>query len=1048
MKKYIIVFISLFCYSVLSSAQTEEVVISGTVFDETNISVPGAKVFRKDRPGVGTATDIDGKFSLKANKGDMIIFSSIGYENQEYLAIKSESNLIIKLKPSSTMLEEAVVVGMGTQRKASVVGAITNVNVKDLQVPATSINNMLGGRVPGIISMQTSGEPGKNISEFWIRGIGTFGANSSALVLVDGLEGNLSQIDPADIESFSVLKDASATAVYGVRGANGVVLVTTKRGTEDKLNITTRSNLTLSRLKRMPEYVDAYDYAKLANEAFATRGNGLLYSPMELDLIQSGLDPDLYPNVNWRDEILNRNSWQQTQYINARGGGSIAKYFLSLGFSNESAAYKQDKNSKYSANVGYHTYNYRANIDMNLTKTTSLYFGSSGFLSQKNEPGNANTDYLWSAQQKLTPLTIPTRYSTGHLPAYGAEDQYSPYVMLNHTGMSKVKNQDIKVTLALEQNLSMITKGLSIRAQGAYTSNTYFKEIRSIMPEMFYATNRNTTGDLVLSRRIESATAKYKLEQDQYYKIHFETALNYQKKIGDNHHVTGLLYYYMSDEQRGSDVFNNKSKEHGAEYKDNASMMAIPLRYQGISGRATYSFQDTYFIDANFGYTGSENFQAGRRFGLFPSVALGWVPTGYEFIQEVLPWLNFLKIRASYGTVGNDRIVHDRRFPYLTLVEEQGGGAGWGYTGGSIKEYQIGADNLMWEVAKKADLGIEGYLWNNKITFVVDFFDDLRDGIFQERKQIPEYIGLTQMPYGNVGKMRSYGSDGNISLTQNINKDMWITIRGNYTFSKSKVINWEESFPKYDYQNRTGWAHDVIRGYIAEGLYRDEDDVMYSPTQSFGGNTPLPGDIKYKDVNGDGKIDNDDKVPLSYSTFPRLMYGFGAEFGYKRLTFAILFKGTGNTDYYNVGYDLGWPWGVNGMGYVPFHEGKIGNVLSVVADQANRWTPAWYSGDPSTENLNARFPRLSYGKNENNSQLSTFWHGNSRYLRLEEVNINYKWKSKWMQEVGLTSVDLQFVGSNLLVFDTVKLWDPEQANKNGSQYPIPARFAIQVYLNF
>ena len=386
---YIITAFLLCCLCIKAQEPTQKestITISGTVLDEFNAPIPGANVFLKDRPGVGTVTNMDGKFTIKgAQMGDVITLSFLGYEKQE-VRIDSRldrKNAQFKLKPSTNTLEETVVVGLGSQRKVSVVGAITNVDVKDLQTPATSIPNMLGGRVPGIISLQNSGEPGKNISEFWVRGIGTFGANQGALVLIDGLEGSLSQIDPADIESFSVLKDASATAVYGTRGANGVVLVTTKRGEVDKLKITGRANLTVSHLQNMPEYLGAYDYATLANEAKLARGEEALYSPMALDLIKYQLDPDLYPNVNWRDQILNKNSLQQTYYMSARGGGSVARYFFSLGMSNENAAYKQEKNSKYSTDVAYRTYNYRSNIDVNLTKTTTAYLGTEGYLSEK-----------------------------------------------------------------------------------------------------------------------------------------------------------------------------------------------------------------------------------------------------------------------------------------------------------------------------------------------------------------------------------------------------------------------------------------------------------------------------------------------------------------------------------------------------------------------------------------------------------------------------------------------------------------------------------------
>ena len=1038
MKKYIfLLFLLCGCVAVFAQ-QKSTFTVSGQVFDDLDMPVPGASVFIKNSPGVGAVTDIDGKFSLKAQKNDVIVVSFLGYKQEEYLVTKSESNISIKLKQDSQVLEETVIVGMGTQRKVSVVGAITNVDIADIQTPATNINNMLGGRIPGVISLQRSGEPGKNISEFWIRGIGTFGANSSALVLIDGLEGNLSEIDPSDIESFSVLKDASATAVYGVRGANGVVLVTTKRGTADKLQITARANWTISHMVNMPEYLEAYDYAKLANEALRVRGNTPLYSDMELDLIKYQLDPDLYPNVNWQKEVLNRNALQQTYYINAKGGGSLARYYLSLGMSNESSAYKQEKSSKYSTKVGYRTYNYRVNLDINLTKTTTVYFGSDGFISEKAEPGNADTDALWATQRNLTPLTIPRVYSTGQLPAYGADNAYSPYVMLNYTGMSNTRHFRGKSTVELKQDLSMVTKGLSARAQIAYDTELNLKEKRYVRPEMYYADRRRYTGELGLYKKLDSEPVKYTHEDEQYYKVHFESMLNYERTFAEQHRLSGLLYYYMSSEQKMNKDIDDKDESL-------RSMYAIPIRYQGLSGRITYGLRDTYFLDLNFGYTGSANFAKGDRFGFFPAVAVGWVPTGYDWVQEKLPWLDFLKIRGSYGTVGNDRLTNTR-FPYLTLLKT-GDGGGWGSTNGYITEETIGADNLKWEIAKKTDIGIEGKLFGERLNFVVDVFYDKRDGIYQERQQIPDYAGLQKMPFGNVGKMVSYGSDGNISFTQNINKNMSFTLRGNFTYSANEVKNWEQAVQKYDYQNYSGYVNNAFRGYIALGLFRDEADIAASPKQTFG--DYLPGDIKYKDVNGDGVINDDDKVPLSYPNYPRLMYGFGGEFRYKNLTLGVLFKGTGKTDYYFVDDNGYWDKGKNGEGYIPFYGGKTGNVLKIVADQSNRWTPASYSGDPSTENPNARFPRLSYGKNENNTQFSSFWYQNARYLRLQEISVNYNLPAgRLLKYLGVRSLDLQFVASDLCIWSPMKLWDAEQADHNGGAYPIPQRFAFQMYVNF
>jgi TonB-linked SusC/RagA family outer membrane protein len=429
-------------------------------------------------------------------------------------------------------------------------------------------------------------------------------------------------------------------------------------------------------------------------------------------------------------------------------------------------------------------------------------------------------------------------------------------------------------------------------------------------------------------------------------------------------------------------------------------------------------------------------------------VAGGWIPTNYQWLRDRLKFLNFLKIRGSYGTVGSDRIS-STRFPYLTIVSETAGTA-WSNINNGINETSIGADNLMWEKSTKSDVGIEARLLNENLSFTVDFFNDDRDGIFQQRASIPAYAGLQQLPYGNVGSMRSYGSDGNVAFTQQFGKELSFTVRANYTYSLNEIRNWEQAPPKYEYQRLNGYPVNAVWGYIATGLFRDEQDVLSSPTQTFGGVKVLPGDIKYKDVNGDGLIDTDDRVALSNPTYPSLMYGFGGEVKYKNFTLGVLFKGTGNTDFYYVGQAINQAgrWVANGMGYVPFHGGETGNVLNIVADQANRWTPAEYSGDPATENPNARFPRLTYGYNANNSQLSTWWKDNNRYLRLQEVTLNYHLQKNFLQKAGISSVDVQLVGNNLYVWDRVGLWDPEQAAYDGRAYPIPARYTLQLYINF
>ena len=446
MNRVLILFVLFLSLATMLCAQEEQnFILFGTVYDEMNEPIPGANVYVKDKPGVGVTTDIDGNFKLKVNQYDVLVVSFLGYENFEKRLVNKQANLKVTLKPASKEIDEVVVVGMGTQRKVSVAGAISSIKPAELDVPSTNIVNTLGGRVPGIIAVQHSGEPGKNISEFWVRGIGTFGASSGALVLIDGLEGDLSQIDAADVESFSVLKDASATAVYGSRGANGVVLVTTKRGLEQKLKITARANFTVSQLKRLPDYVDGYQYGLLANEAKAASGESPLYNSTELEIIRDGLDPDLYPNIDWQDVILNPTSFQQTYYVSAQGGSTVARYFASLGMSNESSAYNASDDSKYNKGVGYDTYNYRLNLDVNLTKTTQVHVGATGYMSVNDRPsmgqpynrGQSFTDWLWSSQAKTTPVSYPLRYSNGRLPAVAEKDEISPYVLLNYTGIIK-----------------------------------------------------------------------------------------------------------------------------------------------------------------------------------------------------------------------------------------------------------------------------------------------------------------------------------------------------------------------------------------------------------------------------------------------------------------------------------------------------------------------------------------------------------------------------------------------------------------------------------
>ncbi|MDR2956313.1 MAG: TonB-dependent receptor [Prevotella sp.] len=1024
---YFLVFFFAVCSAL--SAQEGNYTMEGKISDELG-PLAGVTVSIKNKIG-GTLADEEGRFSIKAMRGDWLVFSYVGYEPVEWLVTEEKKDMNIVMKSATKEMDEIVITGAGAQRKISTLAAISTISTDQLQIPAPSVANMLGGRVPGIISMVNSGEPGKNLAEFWVRGRGTFGANDAALILIDGLEGDINSIDPADIESFSVLKDASATAVYGVRGANGVIIVTTKRGQSGKLSITARGNFSVSHLRRLPEYLRASDYAELVNEAYESRGDSPTYSPIQLQVIKDGLDPDLYPDISWQDEIVKDLSFKQNYYVNARGGGDVARYFVSLAASNESAAYKTEKNNPYATNTGYNTYGFRINLDINLTSSTVLYFGSDAFLAINNRPGMLNTDAIWFAQASYTPVLFPLRFSNGQLPSAGADAKSSPYTMINHTGKSTIEDNHNKYTMRVEQDLSMLTQGLQVHVQGAYERKGSYQERRYTEPAQYRAIGRTSKGVLLTRETVAKMTdAFFTSSEWTERKYYLEAKALYNRVFAEDHRVGGLLRYEMEDKKATNQSFSDMTR----------SLSQIPYRHLGLAGQVEYGYRDTYLAAFNFGYNGSENFMPGQQFGFFPSFSVGWIPTGYEWVRDNLSWLDLFKIRASYGIVGNS--IGGRRFPYLNRITtgttRPWNSQGWVET---VDISLVGADNLKWEKEKKMNLGFDLGFLKNALTINIDFYKDKRDGIFQQRVQVPDYVGLTNYPYGNVGKMSKWGTDGNFSYTYDINKDMHFTIRGNYTFTQNKIDNYEKLYDKYPYQDYSGLPTYVVRGYQCLGFFKDEDDIKYSPKQSWG--EVMPGDLKYKDVNGDGKIDTDDQVPISYEAgMPYFMYGIGGEFRYKNLSVGFLFKGTGKTDYFK-----------NNMGYVPFYDGEMGNILARFKDPSTRWIPKSYAIahgiDLSlAENPNAQLPRLQYGSNANNTVTSDFWKGDARYLRLEEVIINYNLKNDFIRKIGLNSVDLQLSGNNLIIWDKVKDFDPQQAQKVGTAYPIPTVYSFQLYLNF
>lgn len=1005
--------------------QREKRKITGQVLDEKEEPVIGANILEKDNISNGTVTDVDGKFSLLVAPDAILLVSYMGYISQE-IKTKGKTNFNIILKEDTQTLDEVTVVGYGTQRKVSVVGSISSVSTKELNVGGvTSVSNALAGRIAGLVGVQRSGEPGRDVSEFWIRGISTFGANSGALVLIDGMDRgsrSLNEIAPEDIESFSILKDATATAVYGARGANGVVLINTKRGLEGKISINANIKTTLETLPRLPKYLRAYDYVQLGNEAQIVRGNKPTYSPEVFDIIKYNMDPDFFPDVDWQDEILKKSTWGTQANINISGGGKLAQYYMSGFYRANDAIYKQTGIEKYNTNVRRNQYSFRSNIDVNPTPTTKVSLLISAKLVDMNRPGIGTTSVIWDAQANLTPLTVPIKYSNGQLPAYGKDqNNVSPSVLLNNTGFVTDRENSVESLLSVIQKLDFLTKGLTVSGSVSFDNFNGHYMKREKMPDLFYATNRNwNTGELMTIKTVVGTPMAFGSYSYGVRTIYMEGKLDYNQIFAEKHRIGAMFLYNQKDYTR-TDV--------------SGEIASIPYRNQGMAGRLTYSYDDIYFIEGNFGYNGSENFPKGERLGFFPSGALGYVISNYPFMKESVPFINTLKLRYSYGLVGNDKINNNVRFPYLTYIEMSAPGYSFGdqviYYGG-VTESRLGSTGLVWEKAIKQNLGIDIQLWNS-FSVTVDAFVDRRNNIFMQRVTLPGTMGVGEKPWGNVGKMKSWGADGTLSFSKRFG-EFSVEARGNFTLTRDKILEYDEVPQRYAYRSWKGNSYSNTWGLVALGLFKDENDIKNSP-KHFG--KVLPGDIKYKDVNADGKIDDDDRVKIGNSTIPKIQYGFAGNIAWRGFDFNLFFRGAAQVDYF-----------MGGTGYYPFAWGATGNVLEIVKEQKNRWTPASFSGDPDTENPNARFPRLTYGYNENNNRNSTFWLSDASFLRLKTLEIGYTLPKNVTQKLFCKNFRISVIGDNLYVWDKVKLWDPEQASSNGAVYPLPRSYSMVFQISF
>lgn len=1015
MKKYLSIIILLFTVSLSAMAQ-KAMEVTGTVTDNNGEPLIGVSVVVKDQKGLGAITNMDGKYKIKLNQYQTLVFSYVGFKTQSVL-IKDQTSVNIKMSvEESNALNEVVVTALGTQKKLTVTGAITNVDVGQMkQYSSSNLTNTLAGNVPGIIAMQTSGQPGKNTSRFWIRGISTFGASSSALILVDGFErNNIDDINIEDIESFSVLKDASATAIYGSKGANGVVLITTKRGKEGKININAKIETSYNTRTITPEFVDGPTYANLLNEARVTRNMAPQYQPEELALIETGLDPDFYPNVNWSDLLLKKGAQSYRADVNLSGGGSTARYFVSVAYIEDQGMYKTDDTLKkdYDTNANYKRWNYRLNTDIDITKTTVLRLGVSGNLNKRNSPGLGDNN-VWAELFGYNALSTPILYSNGYVPAYGRNsNQMNPWVSATQTGYNQGWDNNVQTNVTLDQNLDFITKGMSFTGRFGYDTynNNWINHHRQ--PAMYHANSRNANGTIVWDQLQNSSEMAQTSGGNGSRREFLETLLRWNRIFGNVHNIGAVARFTMDN--------NIQTQNIGTDIKNSVSR-----KNQALAGQVTYNYAYRYFADFNFGYNGSENFADHHRFGFFPAFSLAWNVAEEKFVKKAMPWLDMFKIRFSWGKVGNDN-TGNNRFPYLYTIGESAhnvwnwgtdtaplGSKGYHYT-------QVASPDVTWEVARKVDVGLDFVAFHNKFSLTMDYFHENRSGIFMQRSFLPGSVGLESNPWANVGVVKTSGFDGNFEYKDRVGQVNW-TVRGNITYSKNKIVDRDEENNVYPYQYTKGYRIDQQRGLVALGLFKNYDDIRNSPQQQFG--AVQPGDIKYKDVNGDGVVNSGDQVAIGATSTPSLIYGIGASVSWHGFDFNLHFQGAGKSTFQ-----------VTGKTVYAFSEGRWGNILKGMTD--DRWISKDISGTEATENPNASYPRLSYGGNANNYQASSFWLRDGRYLRLKNVDIGYTLPKSLLIKMHLTSMRIYVSGQNLFVWSKFKDWDPELGSGRGEDYPI------------
>ena len=1010
------------------TAPNGEMTVAGTVISSAdNQPIVGANIY-VEGTNVGTTTDAGGNYKLTVPaSAKTVTVSFLGYDTKKISVRDIHLFKLITLADASNKLEDVVVVGFGVQKKESLVGAVQSVKPSDLQTSSSNLSTSFSGKIAGVIAVQKSGEPGADGANFWIRGISTFGSGQSPLLILDDVEITnqmLNNIPPETIESFSVLKDATATALYGSRGANGVMLITTKNGRDsEKMTVNVRAELGVSAPTRLPKIADGVTFMETYNEACATRGENPRYSREKIMGTKLGLDPYVYPNVDWYDMLFKNSTFNQNFNFNMTGGAKKIDYFLNASVYNENGIMRKPEASKFDTNINAQKYLFQANVSADATKTTRVSLKMNTQLHYRHAPIQSVSDlfaYAMTGMPCEFPATLPgeesdtfVRFGTNN--AWNSGFFTNPYAQLCR-GYGDQFRGHFTSALTVNQNLDFITKGLSATGMATFYNRVYSAVYRSFTPFMYQLTDYNIdeAGNYSYTSNSTNTGTTYlgtTRGKDGYRELAFQAKIDYARTFGK--HDVGATIVYMQ-------------KERNMNISDEQEYAALPYRQQGLAGRVTYGFDKRYLFEANFGYNGSENFAAGKRFGFFPSVAVGWVISNEPFWKGIKEQVNLFKLRASYGLVGNDVISKDYadRFPYLTTVDM---GQGYDvYIGNNFERKYgpilsvYGNPNATWEESRKLDIGVEIGLFDS-LNIIFDWFKEKRSGIFMQRTSLPSTFGMSGItPWANIGKVDNSGVDISVDYNKAFSKDLILSLRGTFTYAHNEIVEMDEPKYKWAYQYKAGHPINSIQCLIAEGLFRDEEEIASSPSQDIYATTyPIrPGDVKYRDLNDDKIIDDNDMCWTGNPTVPEIIYGFGFSLKYKGFDCSAFFQGQGKVSILMYNYHPFATAATPGSG-----------LMQWIADEH------WSEDDP---NPKALYPRLSPLWNNNNTKASTLYVRNGKMLRLKTAEIGYTYKK----------MRVYVSGTNLLTFAPFKYWDPEKGSGNGLGYPLQRTYNLGFQFNF